>query len=101
MRHSTFGRPRFVCTCVCVCAFFVSLGIHDSITLPPSPPPPPILSPQVVYASRAQADIAFNGISTSAHEDASGRLEKKIFISGDGQKYIKVGFPFFLIFLFG
>eukprot|EP00904_Undaria_pinnatifida_P006310 jgi/Undpi1/2809/HiC_scaffold_14.g06186.m1 len=45
---------------------------------------------QVVYASRAQADIAFNGISTSAQEDRSGRLEKKIFISEDGHKYIKV-----------
>lgn len=45
---------------------------------------------QVVYATRAQADIAFNGIPTDAQEDTSGRLQKKIYTSTDGKKYITV-----------
>lgn len=45
---------------------------------------------QVIYASRAQADVAFNGISTSAHEESSGRLQKKIYTSQDGKKYFAV-----------
>lgn len=48
--------------------------------------------PQVVYASSDQADLAFNTISTTAQEDTSGRLQKKIYISTDGKKHIMVSF---------
>lgn len=45
---------------------------------------------QVVYASSDQADLAFNTISTTAQEDTSGRLQKKIYIATDGKKHIMV-----------
>lgn len=45
---------------------------------------------QVVYATKSQADIAFNGIPSNAQEDTSGRLQKKIYTSVDGKKYIAV-----------
>ena len=44
----------------------------------------------MVYATRAQADIAFNGIESNAMEDTSGRLQKRIYTSADGKKYITV-----------
>eukprot|EP00903_Cladosiphon_okamuranus_P005818 g5761.t1 len=45
---------------------------------------------KVVYATKAQADIAFNGIHGNAMEDTSGRLQKRIYTSMDGKKYIAV-----------
>ncbi|CAM9921609.1 unnamed protein product [Ectocarpus sp. 6 AP-2014] len=44
----------------------------------------------VVYATKELADVAFNGISTAAKEDTSGRLQKRIYTSEDGKKYIAV-----------
>lgn len=44
----------------------------------------------MIYESIAQVDLAFNAISTAATEDASGRLQKKIFLSKDGKKFISV-----------
>ncbi|CAB1098762.1 unnamed protein product [Ectocarpus sp. CCAP 1310/34] len=44
----------------------------------------------VVYATKELADVAFNGISTAAKEDTSGRLQKRIYTSEDGKKYITV-----------
>ena len=47
-------------------------------------------SPQVVYGSVAEVDMAFNAISSAANEDMSGRLQKRIFLSKDGKRYITV-----------
>lgn len=44
----------------------------------------------MVYKSIAQVDLAFNTLSEAATEEASGRLQKKIFLSKDGKKYISV-----------
>lgn len=44
----------------------------------------------MVYATKALADVAFNGISSTAKEDNSGRLVKRIYTSEDGKKHIAV-----------
>lgn len=45
---------------------------------------------QVVYGSIAEVDLAFNSLANEATEEASGRLQKKIFLSKDSKKYISV-----------
>ncbi|CAM9997167.1 unnamed protein product [Ascophyllum nodosum] len=47
----------------------------------------------VVYGSVAEVDMAFNAISSAANEDMSGRLQKRIFLSKDGKRYITVRHP--------